>query len=458
MLSFLANSIRLVSLPIVAAMLALMAASLLAISASEQASAKAQAQEAARLAAKYPDQPAPVAKPLTYGYTGKQALFCAVAIVGFILAAAIPYPRLGRTAYLWFGLTLALLVLVLLLPANRFVHRWINLRFSGGPSESSILQFQPSELAKIAYVMALAWYLRYRDNYRRLLGLIPPFVLTMAPVALILLEPDLGTSLLLPPTLFFMLFMAGAKLRHLLTIVAVAALLVLVPIPQQTAGMKPELAKDRQALAYWQGSVGSQQYVLSPGAAAFIREHHQLVRIIGWLHQGDSAVSQDISFQLDQSVLALGAGGLSGRGDEDAGDFVLYVLPEDHTDFIYAVIGSKWGFVGCMAVMLIYLVIFVCGAEIAGTTDDPFGRLLVVGVLALLFTQIFINAGMTMGLMPITGMTLPLISYGGSSMLINGIALGLLANVARRRSMVLAPKPFEFGHRKKEPALPVPEK
>jgi len=162
-----------------------------------------------------------------------------------------------------------------------------------------------------------------------------------------------------------------------------------------------------------------------------------LQRIRGWV-AGDG-------YQLRQSITILGAGGLGGGAQLDWTNVYFLTLPEDHTDFIYAVIGGRWGFVGCAGVVVLYVIIFVCGAEIAALTHDPFARLTVVGVLALLFSQIFINVGMTMGLLPITGMTLPLVSYGGSSMLVNGLALGLLVNVGLHRPILLGRRPFEYG-------------
>ena len=435
MVQFLRSHIRWVSLPILAAMLALMGVSLLSVRGAEQAAVRSTAQAAGVAVAA--GKPAPTVNPFVLGVTQKQAKFCLVALAGFFVASVVPYERIGRSSYLWFVLTLALLALVLFLPSNRNTQRWINF----GP-----LQFQPSELAKITFVMALAWYLRYRDTYRQWRGLIWPFVMMTVPAVLILKEPDLGTTLLLPPTLLLMLFMAGARLRHLAVILGLAALAIFAPVPQRPDHIADrDVLADRQALAYWQGSFRGQEYLLVPGAVAAIGHHHQLIRIVGWLGQNDPSLSSDVSLQLRRSVMTIGSGGLLGHEQESDSDFVLNMLPEDHTDFILAVIGGKWGFLGCIGVLAIYLVIFVCGSEIAAMTYEPFGRLLAVGVLALLWTQIFINAAMAMGLLPITGMTLPLISYGGSSMMINGIALGLLVNVGRRPKAATGRKPFEFG-------------
>ncbi|MCJ7543041.1 MAG: FtsW/RodA/SpoVE family cell cycle protein, partial [Phycisphaerae bacterium] len=153
----------------------------------------------------------------------------------------------------------------------------------------------------------------------------------------------------------------------------------------------------------------------------------------------------DKGYQLAQSKMVLGAGRWIGDRDWSDGEIFFQMLPEDHTDFIFSVIGGRWGFAGCVGVLFLYAVIFLFGAEISTITDDAFGRLLAVGVLALLFSQIVINTGMTLGLMPVTGMTLPLASYGGSSLVVNGAALGLLVNVGQRRPYLLAPKPFEYG-------------
>jgi len=406
--------LRWTSWPILAAMVALMSVSLLAVHAAEQAD------------------------PSLTGYTARQAVWMVVSLAAFFVATVIPYQRFGRAAYGLLGANLALLVLVLFLPETRNSHRWIDLK---------LLKVQPSELAKLTYILAMAWYLRYRDNYRRLPGLILPFLFTLIPAALILIEPDLGTTLLLFPTLFFMLFMAGARLKHLLTVAGVAAVVMLFPVPRGLDGLDPEAAAAQKTLAYWEGSIGSDRYVVRAAPLwlmSRLRKDYQVARIEGWLRQADPDVSRDKVRQLRRSKMVLGAGGLGGNARLEKMNFCFRILPDDHTDFIFAVIGGQWGFAGCAGVMLVYLVVFVCGAEITALTHDAFGRLLVIGVLALLFSQIFINVGMTMGLMPITGMTLPLVSYGGSSMLVNAVALGLLVNVGLRRPILLGRRPFEF--------------
>ena len=400
-------------------MLALMAIGLMAISAAERAD---------------PDMD---------GYAFKQMLFAAIAIAGFIAITFVPYQVIGRLAYPFFAVTLGLLVLVLLLPGTRGSRRWIDL----GP-----LKFQPSEMAKISFIVLLAWYLRMGDHYRRLRGLAVPFVLTFVPMGLVLVEPDLGTSLLFLPTMYIMLFMAGAKLRHLLGIVGLATVLLLMPVPHKISRSLPASERlDREALAYW----CNPQTGKAVSAASLVKmKGHQVSRIIGWIRQDDPRVIKSNGYQLHQSKMVMGAGCITGQRKGSLVNEYFRMLPDDHTDFIFSVVGGQWGLVGCLLVLGCYVVIFLFGVEIATVTYDPFGRLLAVGVMALLFSQLVINVGMTMGLMPITGMTLPFISYGGSSLVVNCLALGLLVNVGQRRPMLLGKRPFEYGEKKDKPPSP----
>ncbi len=386
------------------------------------------------------------ADPRLSGIVIRQAAYAVAGILVMAAATLVPYRRFGPTAYPFFALTLGLLVLVLMLPPVGGARRWIDL---------GVFRIQPSEIAKLSLIVMLAWYLRHGDHYRRLRGLIIPFALTFIPMGLILVAPDLGTTLLLLPTLYFMLFMAGAKLRHLLGIIVAATALVLLPVPQklsETAGQSGQQARRHVAYAQLSGDEG--EYVVVPALVRAMRPH-QVRRLSGWLRQGDPAVAQDAGFQLRLSKLVLGAGGATGQGmDEDAAKHFNRILPEHHTDFIFAVVGGKWGFVGCMLVLLCYAVILVFGAEIAAVTHDPFGRLLAVGVIGLLLSQVFINVAVAMGLLPVTGMTLPLLSYGGSSLIVNCAAVGLLVNVGQRRPILLSRRPFEHGEKREKVPQP----
>jgi rod shape determining protein RodA len=348
--------------------------------------------------------------------TLKQCAFLAASLVAFAIVQIPGYRRTGSWAYVLFALMLVLLTLLVVarkVPMAPFVvprrdaYRWIVL----GP-----LSFQVSEFTKVVYVLALAAYLRFRTNYRSLRGLAGPFILTLIPTALILKEPDLGTSLLLLPAMFVMLFVAGAKIRHLLLFLVL-------------------------------GAAAAPAFYYSP----FMHDY-QRQRIRSLIRQDDIDKRWRLNegYQLNQSKIALGSGGFFGQGFRGGAFFRYNLLPEDHNDFIFAVLGHQWGFLGCTVILLCYLLIIVAGLTIASMTADPFGRLLAVGICALLIVQTIINVGMTMGLLPITGMTLPFASMGGSGLVANYLSLGLLVDVARRPPVSIAPKPFEFDYEDEE--------
>ena len=324
-----------------------------------------------------------------------------------IAAIAPAYQKIGRFAYPIYWLVILMLALLVLgsyvalpiVPEIRNTYRWIGL----GP-----LRIQPSEFMKVAIILTLARYLRYRDNYRQWHGLIAPFLLTLLPMLLILKQPDLGTLLMLLPVLFAMLFVAGARKGHLLLIIT--------------------LGVATMPIFYMFGLHGYQK---------------QRIQVLFYQNTDNEAWQMNQGYQLRQSKVALGTGGLTGKG-YGQGTFVRYnLLPEKNNDFIFAVIGHQWGYVGCLLVLAAYGAIVLFGIEVATVTNEPFGRLLAVGVIVLIVFQALINIGMTIGLAPITGMTLPFVSAGGSSLWANFIGLGLMLNVAKRRPMVIANPPFE---------------
>ncbi len=357
-------------------------------------------------------QPEPL---LTRVYRGigpmtlRQGLYIATGVALLVLVLTVPYQKLGRYTYVAYGVLLVGLVLLVLdryvnlplIAPRNFSRRWIDLGF---------FSLQPSEFMKPVLIMTLARYLRFRSSYRRWRGLMIPFLLTVVPMALILKQPDLGTTLMLLPVLFAMLFVAGARLRHLLIIV----LLGCATMP----------------VFYF--------YVMKP---------YQKDRIMVLFKQDveDEAWHMDQGYQLRQAKIALGTGGVTGTG-YGQGIFLEHdsLLPEKHNDFIFAIIGHEWGFIGGVLVILAYSVIVTVGLEVATITNDPFGRLLAIGVVVMIVVQALLNVCMNIGLAPITGMTLPFVSYGGSSMWANFLALGLLVNVAQRRPMLIARPPFEY--------------
>jgi cell division protein FtsW (lipid II flippase) len=332
---------------------------------------------------------------------GRQLVWIVLSAPAMFAATLVPYRSLRRFSVPLFGLSLLLLVAVYFTPARNGAHRWIPL---------GVMLFQPSEMAKLAFIMALAHYLMYRRNYRRLSGLLVPFVLTLIPVVLILREPDLGTSLIFLPVLFAMLFAAGARPRHLLLIMMLGA--ALLP-------------------ALWMAMTAEQK---SRVVTLFVQQDG------GPAPRGDG-------YHLHQSKQMLASGGIWGSDISGVAlkDPAAYRLPAARTDFVFCLVGERFGLAGCAITLLLYSVLFARGLRIAAATREPYGRLLAVGIVALVATQTTINAGMTVGLMPITGMTLPLMSYGGSSLLATCVALGLLINVGMRPGYEMTPEPFRFG-------------
>ena len=261
-------------------------------------------------------------------------------------------------------------------------------------------------------------------------GLLIPVIFSAIPLAMILLEPDLGTALLLVPVLFVLLYVAGARSWHL-------ALIVLIGVT---------------AAPFAWGQIKG--YQRARVTAVLLQSDHLRRAVIdnqetyGFLAGKRQALEWAASsgYQLVHSKNAIGSGGALGQGWGNGVYVRRTLLPDRHNDFVFAIIGHQWGLVGCLLVLLCYLVIVLSSAAIASTTVEPCGRLLAVGVMTLIATQVIINVGMTVGLMPITGMTLPFVSYGGSSLLTNFVAVALLISISRHRPFLLATRPFEFRH------------
>ncbi len=367
---------------------------------------------------------------------GNAAKQLALACVGAVAAYAVLYVgfhEVARHAYLIFGICLVLLIppvvahltqstLGGLAAPRNGAYRWLHL-----PG----YQLQPSELMKVGFLLALAWYLRYRKNYRNIDGLLMPFAISIVPFGLILLEPDLGTVLLLICVLFGMMFMAGAKIKHLLMV----ALFGVVMLPVAWGHIK-----DYQRLRV------SSVLLQIPSLRQDVIDHPEKYQSLATKRQAMEWAASS-GYQLVHSKNAIGSGGLIGQGFGNGVYVNSSLLPDRHNDFVFSLIGHQWGLLGCGIVLICYTVIALSGVRIASATTDPFGRLIAVGVVTLLISQVLINIGMTIGLLPITGMTLPFVSYGGSSLLSNFVAAALLISVSQRRPFLLADKPFDYARR-----------
>lgn len=333
-------------------------------------------------------------------YVSRQVVWL---VVGGLLGTAVtfvPYRWWKPWGYPFYAVVFLLLILVFAFPPKNGARRWIPV----GP-----ISIQPSELAKLALILSLGHYLMFRKNHRTLLGLIPPFLMTALPVLLILREPDLGTALLFFPVLYAMLFVAGAKRWHLIaTVLAGVALL-----PVLWSVMSAE-QKSRVTAVFQQTDGGKPE-------------------------TGDG-------YHLYQSKQLLALGGVWGSemNGMPVDDLAAYRLPAGRTDFVFSLIGERWGLWGTLGLLIVFSCFVMAGMTVAATTRDPFGRLVATGIIAILTAQVLINTAMTVGLAPITGLTLPLVSYGGSSLVTTAVSLGVLFNIAISPTFDVAGQPFQF--------------
>lgn len=319
-------------------------------------------------------------------YVMRQAAWAVAGLVLAGLLVMLDYRKLAVSAFLIYG---AFIVLLLLLLVTSDPRRGARSWFSVGA-----FAVQPSEFAKIALILALAKYLSREDIPRRTASYLGGALLLAAvPIALILKEPDLGTALVFIPVIFAMLLTAGARGVYL-------------------GGML--LAGIFSLPLGWM--------VLKP---------YQKLRIKVFINpQLDPLRS---GYNAIQSMIAVGSGGLRGQGWLHGTQTHLRFLPERHTDFIFCVLAEEAGFTGCALVLALYAVIILIGLRIAEQARDEFGKLTAVGITVLLAAHVVINIGMTIGLLPITGLPLPLMSYGGSSLMSICICLGILQSIGARR-------------------------
>lgn len=318
-----------------------------------------------------------------YFFLKRQLIWTLLGLLGMFIVANIDY-RWYRGYVSWFMLgTIVLLVLVLVM--GKISHgaiRWLGI---------GDLRFQPSELAKLIMVLYLARFysrnLERTQNFRD--GVLPNLIVLAIIAGLILLQKDLGTTIVLLGTTFIVFFVAGVKLVHLFLLVGGAGLAVV---------------------------------------AAIYLEPFRVKRFFSFLDPWSDPLGG--GFQIIQSLLAIGSGGLFGVGFGESKQKFFY-LPAMHTDFIYAIIAEEWGFVGAFGVILFFAIFVWRGAKIALGAADNFGRLLAIGITSLIGFQAIVNMAVVTGSIPVTGITLPFVSYGGSSLLFTLIGVGVLLNISR---------------------------
>ncbi len=310
---------------------------------------------------------------------------------GVLLVMAFVMTRFSRgfVSFLAYPIYVAVFLLLVLVEAigqlGGGAQRWLNLGF---------MQLQPSELMKPAVVLALAKFYSVLPHgmiptWR---GLVPALGIIGAPIALVLLQPDLGTSLAIAFGGFLVMFFAGLPLRWFLIAGGIAA-------------------------------------AIAPLAFFFGLKPYQQQRVTTFLDPESDPLGE--GYQITQSKIAIGSGGLTGKGFNEGSQSHLHYLPEPHTDFIFATMAEEWGFLGGMLILVLYAIILRWGLMVARRSNDRFGKLLASGMTATIFFYVAINLMMVMGLAPVVGIPLPFLSHGGSSMLTNMICIGSLMLVAR---------------------------
>jgi rod shape determining protein RodA len=325
-----------------------------------------------------------------------QLRWAVIGLAACLLMLAVPYRRVVDLRWLWYGGGVLLLVLVLFVGRGQSAGRWIEL---GG------FRLQPSEVMKLVLVITLAGSLRYEQGMERERRIAVPLALTLVPMALVVKQPDLGTGLLFGPLLLAVLYAAGARGRSLGLLCAAGA-----------AGL----------LVLW----------FVPG----LLEGYQRTRFEAFLRQGtgDKVLLRSHGMQLHQSKTVVGTGPVFGNGLGEDAEEAIRILPERHSDFAFSVLANAFGLFGVTVLLALYLLFLGLLLRTALRVREPSGRLLAVGAWALFAVQAVVNMAMTVGLLPIVGMPLPFISYGGSSLLTSFLALGLILNVGAERTV-------EFG-------------
>jgi rod shape determining protein RodA len=319
----------------------------------------------------------------------RQGLYGLVGLALLFAVIRIDYTRFRELRVgIYAAMVAAIAAVFLFGTAARGSHRWIELPY---------FRLQPSELAKVLLIVSLAAFVleRIRSGHDlRQTGRL--LALGLVPAALVFLQPDLGTGIVLVVITLAVLFIAGVPWTHFAAIGGAAAILA--------AGA----------------------FVVGPAIGVSVLKDYQEERLTSFLNPSDDP--SDSSYQINQALIAVGAGGKTGRADQST-QTELEFLPERHTDFIFAVIGERFGFLGAAFVLSLYALLIWRGLRVLTLSKNLYGTLIAGAIVSMLLFQIFVNVGMNLGMMPVTGVTLPLMSYGGSSVLVTFLAIGLLQSI-----------------------------
>ncbi|MCK6438617.1 MAG: rod shape-determining protein RodA [Planctomycetes bacterium] len=329
------------------------------------------------------------------GFVSRQTIFLAAGAFLMLLIAFTDYRKL--VPFYWVAYLGGIALLVACMLFGKTVNGAKSWFMIGG------FGIQVSEFCKLAYIITLAGFLRYRRNTESLIHMGAILGLTAVMLGFILLQPDFGTAMTFIPVFFALMWCSGARAKFLIPMILAGAMLM--PAAYLTGLFRP----------------------------------HQMARINTYLASltGGPLDQAGDGYHITMSMNAIGSGGFFGKGYSDGSIGQLDYLPERHTDFIFSVIAEELGFMGSLLITALYLTFLVFCLMVAGRTKEPFGRALAVGVATMFFAQFVINVGMTCGAMPVTGIPLPFISYGGSSLITSLLALGMVVSVHLHPSHVL---------------------
>jgi len=331
--------------------------------------------------------------PLYY----KQLIWVSIGMTVMFLAIVPDYHTVGRFAYLLYACSILLLLLVMAIGRTGMgAQRWLAI----GP-----FAFQPSELAKLAVTLALARY--FAEDPRRggydLKDLAVPGAMVLVPLLLVLKQPDLGTALMLLLTSSLVVMIAGVRLRSVLAVLVAGVILV--------------------SLVFFVSPVRNKIWgSLKP---------YQQNRIKAFIDPGSDPLGS--GYHANQAKIAVGSGQIIGKGYRKGTQSQMAFLPERHTDFIFAVVAEETGLVGASVLIFLYLILLLIGVDTAKNAKDRLGVLMAGGIVSMISLYVFINVGMAVGIVPVVGVPLPLVSYGGTSIITTFLALGLLLNIQTRR-------------------------
>lgn len=327
-----------------------------------------------------------------FSLVGKQLVWAVIGIILAVAASSIDqqfFVRNSKRLYFW--MIVALMAVLVLGDSAKGAQRWIEY----GP-----VRLQPSEFAKIIIIVCLAAFLtRRREEIRSFKTFLHSFLYLLFPMLLVFIQPDLGTSLVIIAIWVTMTFVTGTELKNILIFCSIGLVLI--------------------SLAWF-----------TPG----VLKSYQKQRVVTLLDPNSDPLKS--GYHVTQARIAIGSGQITGKGYMSGTQRKLAFIPEQHTDFIFTVVAEEFGFVGGAILIILYLVLIIRSLQIAAVAEDFTGRSIAAGIAGMFLFHVFVNLGMTLGIMPVTGVPLPLFSYGGSSLMTNLIAIGLLEGVAMRKHRI----------------------